>query len=58
MTENIPINDVDVIKSYIEMTRKMIKRIESGDVRPTDPELNSLKAAIQDLTRRLEGLKN
>ena len=56
--DNIPIKSVDAVKQYVELTKQMIKRIESGDVRHGDPNLESLKDALKDLNRTLEDLKN
>jgi transcriptional regulator with XRE-family HTH domain len=58
MTDNIPIQSVDAIKQYIELTKNMINRIESGDIRFGDPNLESLKAALKDLNRKLEEMSN
>ena len=58
MTHDIRISDVDAIKGYIETTKKMIERVKSGDIRRTDPNLDSLTETLEDLRQRLNKLKN
>lgn len=48
----------DALRRYVELTGKMIERIEKGNVYPKDPSLDSLKAAHEDFKRRLESLTN
>lgn len=56
--DEIPIKSVDAVRQYIEVTKKMIERIESGQIQPMDPSLPSLKGALKDLEQAIEGMKN
>jgi hypothetical protein len=58
MSDDLPITDVDAIKSYIDTLDKMIEWIESGRTYPADPPLDSLKEAREDMKRALKQLSN